>query len=202
MSSRGTVPAWVIEKQQKQIALKREAQRKKQVRQQIAKVATAVRAEMAGLNTEEVNTWAKEEIEFVQHTVDSTVSIAEADVDFVLKRLHKSKAILEQVQSLAENREREHQRKVEVKQTAYNAAVESVKYIRLELTQTSSEQEHERLMNDLLDINDGLEHATVEEVWKPLRPLKPKPFDCGNEIIKRLLTKNSVATSSLQWSRR
>ena len=172
MSSRGTVPAWVIEKQQKQIALKREAERKKQVRQQIAKVATAVRAEMAGLNTEEVNTWAKEEIEFVQHSVDSTVSIAEADVDFVLKRLHKSKAILEQVQSLAENREREHQRKVEVKQTAYSAAVESVKYIRLELTQTSSEQEHERLMNDLLDVNDRLERATVEEVTEAVEAIE------------------------------
>ena len=85
----------MIEKQQKQIALKREAERKKQVRQQIAKVATVVRAHMAGLNNEEVNTWAKEEIEFVQHAVDSTVSIAEADVDFVLKRLHKSKAILD-----------------------------------------------------------------------------------------------------------
>ena len=172
MSSRGTVPAWVIEKQQKQIALKREAERKKQVRQQIAKVATAVRADMAGLNTEEVNTWAKEEIEYVQHTVDSTVSIAEADVDFVLKRLHKSKAILEQVQSLAENREREHQRKVEAKQTAYNAAVESVKYIRLELTQTSSEEEHGRLMNDLLDVNDKLEHATVEEVAKVVEAIE------------------------------
>ena len=97
MSSRGTVPAWVIKKQQKQIALKREAERKKQVRQQIAKVVTAVRAQMAALNNEEVATWAKEEIEFVQHAVDSTASIVEADVDFVLKRLHKSKAILEQV---------------------------------------------------------------------------------------------------------
>ena len=134
--------------------------------------------------------------------MDSTVSIAEADVDFVLKRLHKSKAILEQVQSLAENREREHQRKVAVKQTAYNAAVESVKYIRLELTQTSSEQEHERLMNDLLDVNDRLEHATIEELTEAVEALKPKPFDCGNGIIKRLLTKNSVATSSRQWSRR
>ena len=164
MSSQGTVPAWVIEKQEKQIALKRETERKKQVRQQIAKVVAAVRAQMESLNNEQIKTWAKEEIEFVQHTVDSTVSIVEADVDFVLKDLHKSKAILEQVQSLADNREREHQRKVEVKQTAYNAAVESVRYIRLELTQASSEQEHERLMNDLLDMNNKLEQATVEEV--------------------------------------
>ena len=94
MSSQGTVPAWVIEKQQKQIALKREAERKKQVRQQITKVATAVRSQMSSLNNEDVNTWAKEEIEFVQHAVDSTSSIAEADVDFVLKRLHKSKPSL------------------------------------------------------------------------------------------------------------
>lgn len=172
MSSRGTVPAWVIAKQQKQIALKREVERKKQVRQQIMKVATVVRAQMAALNNEEVTAWAKEEIEFVQHAVDSTVSISEADVDFVLKRLHKSKAILEQVQSLAENREREHQRNIEAKQTTYNAAVESVKYIRLELTQTSSEEEHGRLMNDLLDVNDKLEHATVEEVEKAVEAIE------------------------------
>ncbi len=172
MSSRGTVPAWVIEKQQKQIALKREMERKKQVRQQIAKVGKAVRTQMVALNSEEVKTWAKEEFEFVQHAMDSTVSIAEADVDFVLKNLHKSKAILDQVQSLAESREREHQRKVEAKQTAYNAAVESVKYIRLELTQTSSEQEHERLMNDLLDVNDKLAHATVEDVAKAVEAIE------------------------------
>ena len=172
MSSRGTVPAWVIEKQQKQIALKREADRKKLVRQQITKVASVVRAQMSGLNNEEINTWAKEEMEFVQHTIDSTVSMVDADVDFVLKRLHKSIAILEQVQSLAESREREHQRKVEAKQTAYNAAVESVKYIRLELTQTSSEEAHTRLMNDLFDVNDKLENATVEEVTKAVEAIE------------------------------
>ena len=171
MSSRGSVPAWVIEKQQKQIALKREVQRRHQVRQQIVKVVAVVRTQMSTLN-KSVNTWAKEEIEFVQHTVASTASIVEADVDFVLKRLHKSKAILEQIQSLAENREREHQRKVEVKRTAYKAAVESVKYLRLELTQASSEREHERLMNDLLDVNDNLEQATVEEVTEAVEAIE------------------------------
>jgi hypothetical protein len=127
---------------------------------------------MSALNNEEVKTWAKEEMEFVQHAVGSTASIAEADVDFVLKRLHKSKAILEQVESLVENRERDHQRKVKAKQTAYDAAVESVKYVRIELTQTSSEQEHERLMNDLLDVNDKLEHATVEEVIEAVETIE------------------------------
>ncbi len=172
MSSQGTVPAWVIEKQQKQIALQREAERKKQVRQQIGKVVAVVRTQMSALNNENVNTWAKEEIEFVQHTVASTASIVEADVDFVLKRLHKSKVILEQIQSLTEDRAREHQRKVEAKRTAYNTAVESVKYLRLELTQASSEKEHERLMNDLLDVNDSLEQATVEEVSEAVEAIE------------------------------
>ena len=172
MSSQGTVPAWVIEKQQKQIALQREAERKKQVRQQIGKVVAVVRTQMSVLNNDDVNTWAKEEMEFVQHTVASTASIVEADVDFVLKRLHKSQAILEQIQSLADDREREHQRKVEAKRTAYNTAVESVKYLRLELTQASSEKEHERLMNDLLDVNDSLEQATVEEVSEAVEAIE------------------------------
>jgi len=172
MSSRGSVPAWVIEKQQKQIALKREAQRRNEVRQQIVKVVGVVRTQILALNNEDVNVWAKEEIEFVQHTVASTASIVEADVDFVLKRLHKSKVILEQIQSLAEDREREHQRKVEAKRTAYNTAVESVKYLRFELTQASSEREHERIMNNLLDVNDNLENATVEEVTEAVEAIE------------------------------
>lgn len=172
MSSRGSVPAWVIEKQQKQIALKREVERKKLVRQQITKVVAILRAHMSTLNNQEVNMWAKEEMEFVQHTVEATVSMAEADVDFVLKRLHKSKAILQQVQSLAEDRERDHQQKIEAKRTAYSAAIESVEFLRLELTQTSSEAEHERLMNDLLDVNDNLEHATVEEVTEAVEAIE------------------------------
>jgi hypothetical protein len=172
MSSQGTVPAWVIEKQQKQIALQREAERNKQVRQQIGKVVAVVRTQISALNNDDVNTWAEEEMEFVQHTVASSASIVEADVDFVLKRLHKSKVILEQIQSLTEDRAREHQRKVEAKRTAYNAAVESVKYLRLELTQASSEKEHERLMNDLLDVNDSLEQATVEEVSEAVEAIE------------------------------
>jgi hypothetical protein len=172
MSSRGSVPAWVIEKQQKQIALKREAQRRNEVRQQIVKVVGVVRTQISALNNEDVSAWAKEEMEFVQHTVASTASIVEADVDFVLKRLHKSKVILEQIQSLAEDREREHQRKVEAKRTAYNTAVESVKYLRFELTQASSEREHERIMNNLLDVNDNLENATVEEVTEAVEAIE------------------------------
>ena len=172
MSSRGTVPAWVIEKQQKQIALQREAKRRQQVRQQIATVAAEVRTNASALNTQEIRTWAKEELEFVQHTVDSTATIVDADVDFVLKRLHESKAILEQIQTLSEDREREHQRMVEKKTIAYKTAVESVKYLRLELTQDSSEKEHQRLMNELLDLEDSLDEATLEEVTEAIETIE------------------------------
>ena len=85
----------------KKNALEREAKRRKQVRQQIATVVAEVRTKASALNTQEIRTWAKEEFDFVQQTVDSTVTIVDADVDFVLKRLHKSKAILEQIQTLS-----------------------------------------------------------------------------------------------------
>jgi len=166
MSSRGTVPAWVIEKQQKQIALQREAKRRQQVRQHIATVAAEVRTKVSAVNTQEVQAWAKEELEFVQHTVASTATIVDADVDFVLKRLHESKAILEQIQTLSEDRKRENQRMVEKKTVAYRTAIESVKYLRVELTQDFSEKEHQRLMNELLDLEDSLEESTLEEVTK------------------------------------
>lgn len=172
MSSRGTVPAWVIEKQQKQIALQREAKRRKQVRQQIATVVAEVRNKASALNTHDIRTWAKEEFDFVQQTVDSTVTIVDADVDFVLKRLHESKAILEQIQTLSEDREREHQRMVEKKNIAYRTAVESVKYLRLELTQNSSDKEHQRLMNELLDLEDRLDEATLGEVTETVEKIE------------------------------
>ena len=172
MSSRGTVPAWVIEKQQKQIALQRETKRRQQVRQQIAAVAAEVRTNASALNTQEIQIWAKEEIDFVQHTVASTAIIVDADVDFVLKRLHESKAILEQIQTLSEDREREHQRMVEKKTIAYRTAVESVKYLRLELTQNSSDKEHQRLMNELLDLEDRLDEATLGEVTETVEKIE------------------------------
>jgi hypothetical protein len=172
MSSRGTVPAWVIEKQQKQIALQREAKRRQQVRQQIAAVAAEVRTNASALNTQEIQIWAKDEFDFVQKTVDSTATIVDSDVDFVLKRLHESKAILEQIQTLSEDREREHQRMVEKKTIAYRTAVESVKYLRLELTQNSSEKEHQRLMNELLDLEDRLDEATLDEVTETVEKIE------------------------------
>lgn len=172
MSSRGTVPAWVIEKQQKQIALQREAKRRQQVRQQIAAVAAEVRTNASALNTQEIQIWAKEEFDFVQETVDSTATIVDSDVDFVLKRLHESKAILEQIQTLSEDREREHQRMVEKKTIAYRTAVESVKYLRLELTQNSSDKEHQRLMNELLDLEDRLDEATLDEVTETVEKIE------------------------------
>ena len=172
MSSRGTVPAWVIEKQQKQIALEREAKRRKQVRQQIATVVAEVRTESSALNTQDITTWAKEEFDFVQQTVDSTVTIVDADVDFVLKRLHKSKAILEQIQTLSKEREREYKRIVEKKTIAYRTAFESVKYLRLELTQNSSEKEYQQLMNELLDLKDRLDETTLDEVTETVEKIE------------------------------
>ena len=172
MSSRGTVPAWVIEKQQKQIALEREAKRRKQVRQQIATVVAEVRTKASALNTQEIKIWAKEEFDFVQQTVDATVNIVDADVDFVLKRLHKSKAILEQIQTLSKDREREHKRIVEKKTIAYRTAFESVKYLRLELTQNSSEKEYQQLMNELLDLKDRLDETTLDEVTETVEKIE------------------------------
>ena len=172
MSSRGTVPAWVIEKQQKQIALEREAKRRKQVRQQIATVVAEVRTKASALNTQEITIWAKEEFDFVQQTVDSTVTIVDADVDFVLKRLHKSKAILEQIQTLSKEREREYKRIVEKKTIAYRTAFESVKYLRLELTQNSSEKEYQQLMNELLDLKDRLDETTLDEVTETVEKIE------------------------------
>ena len=172
MSSRGTVPAWVIEKQQKQIALEREAKRRKQVRQQIATVVAEVRTKGSALNTQEIKIWAKEEFVFVQQTVDATVNIVDADVDFVLKRLHKSKAILEQIQTLSKDREREHKRIVEKKTIAYRTAFESVEYLRLELTQNSSEKEYQQLMNELLDLKDRLDETTLDEVTETVEKIE------------------------------
>jgi hypothetical protein len=177
MSSRGVVPAWVIKKQQEKIARQREAQRRNNVRKQVEAVAVEVRQAFKANDNADVRQWAGDEISFVEEVLDSVTGFHEADVDFVLKRLLRSQAVLSQIEELSNERAEKHQKTVEMKTVAYQTAVETLKHLRLELTQTSSESVLERLNNSLLDVHDALESASLDEVTGALESLEQEAVE-------------------------
>jgi hypothetical protein len=177
MSSRGVVPAWVIKKQQEEIARQREAQRRKNVRKKIKAVAIEVRKAFRANDNSDNRQWASGEISFVEEVLESVTGFHEADVDFVLKRLLRSQAVLSQIEELSNEREEEHQKTVEMKTVAYRTAVETLKHLRVELTQSSSESVLERLSNTLLDIHDTFESTSLEEVTAALEALEQEAVE-------------------------
>jgi hypothetical protein len=177
MSSRGVVPAWVIKKQQEEIARQREAQRRKNVRKKIEAVAIEVRKAFRANDNSDNRQWASGEISFVEEVLESVTGFHEADVDFVLKRLLRSQAVLSQIEELSNEREEEHQKTVEMKTVAYRTAVETLKHLRVELTQSSSESVLERLSNTLLDIHDTFESTSLEEVTAALEALEQEAVE-------------------------
>ena len=128
MSSAGTVPAWVIAKQQKAIERQQEAQRSFGCGPS-DQGADRVRQSVMRLDTEEHRAWAKDEFEFIEHTLESTSEVVDADVDFVLQRLYTAEAMVGQISALAQAREDEHRRSVELKKATVVAATASMKFL-------------------------------------------------------------------------
>jgi len=172
MSSAGTVPAWVIAKQQKAIERQQEAQRKIRVRAELTKVADRVHQSVMRLDTEEHRAWAKDEFEFIEHVLESTSEVADADVDFVLQRLYTAEAMVGQISALAQAREDEHRRSVELKKTTIVAATASMKFLQAELTQSVSSERFDHLVNRLHDLEDALETSTPVEVEAQVEAIK------------------------------
>ena len=55
------------------------------MRAELTKVSDRVRQSVMRLDTEEHRAWAKDEFEFIEHVLESTSEVVDADVDFVLR---------------------------------------------------------------------------------------------------------------------
>ena len=81
MSSAGRVPAWVIEKQRREIELARETKRREAVKVKIAELCKEIDGEITTLASTGGAAWVHKEIKGALDIRESARNVDEADVD-------------------------------------------------------------------------------------------------------------------------
>jgi len=133
MSSAGTVPAWVIEKQRLEIERKREAERRKRVRTQINKICSEIQSDLSALTRTGNAAWASEEISEISNVLEKAKSIDEADVDYMLGQVNQSKSLAKQIEEISNNRKEEHAQTLNRKAAKLESLQNELKFIKIEL---------------------------------------------------------------------
>ena len=113
MSSAGTVPAWVIEKQRLEIERKQEAERRKRVKQQINQICLEIQSELLNLSRTGEAAWAAEEIDRISQALNKAKSVDDADVDYMLNQLNESRSLSKQIGELSLSRKDANNQKID-----------------------------------------------------------------------------------------
>ena len=133
MSSAGTVPAWVIEKQRLEIERKREAERRKRVRKQINQICSEIQSDLCALTRTGNAAWATEEISEISNILEKAKSIDEADVDYMLRQVNQSKSLAKQIEEISNHRKEEHAQTLNRKAAKLESLQNELKFIKIEL---------------------------------------------------------------------
>jgi hypothetical protein len=152
MSSAGTVPAWVIEKQRLEMERKREAERRKRVRQQIAQICSQIEEEITNVVKSGQAAWASTEMEAISEVLKQAESIDEGDVDDMLKRVSESRAQFSQIGTLAEARMKEKKLALDLKMSQIEGLLIELKAIRVELDKEENLRDFRILISSVEDM--------------------------------------------------
>ena len=133
MSSAGTVPAWVIEKQRLEIERKREAERRNRVRNQIEQVCSEIQTDLSNLTRTGTAAWATEEINEISNVLENAKSIDEGDVDYMLSQVSESRSLAKQIEEISNHRKEEHAQALNRKAAKLESLQNELKFIKIEL---------------------------------------------------------------------
>jgi len=133
MSSAGTVPAWVIEKQRLEIERKREAERRNRVRKQIEQVCSEIQTDLSNLSRTGTAAWATEEISEISNVLEKAKSIDEGDVDYMLSQVSESRSLARQIEEISRNRKEEHAQSLDRKASKLESLQNELKFVKIEL---------------------------------------------------------------------
>jgi hypothetical protein len=164
MSSAGTVPAWVIEKQRLEMERKREAERRKQVRQQIVALCQQIQSEVAGLVSSGQSAWASDEVEAIYEVLKQAESIDEGDVDDMLKRVSETKAKIGQIGSLAESRKEERKMALDLRISQVEGLLIELKSMSFILTKEENQRDFQILISSVEDMATQVRNKNDSEV--------------------------------------
>ena len=152
MSSAGTVPAWVIEKQRLEMERKREAERRQRVRQQIAEMSQQIQSEITEIVSSGQSAWASEEMETIFQVLKQTESIDEGDVDDMLKRVSEARAQFSQIGTLVESRMKEKKMALDLRMSQIEGLLIELKAIRVELDKEEHLRDFRILISSVEDM--------------------------------------------------
>ena len=152
MSSAGTVPAWVIEKQRLEMERKREAERRQKVRQQIAQICRQIEEEITNVVKSGQAAWASTEMEAISEVLKQAESIDEGDVDDMLKRVSEARAQFSQIGTLAESRMKEKKMALDLRMSQIEGLLIELKAIRVELDKEENQRDFRILISSVEDM--------------------------------------------------
>ena len=131
MSSAGRVPAWVIEKQRREIELARETKRREAVKVKIAELCKEIDGEITTLASTGGAAWVHKEIKGALDIRESARNVDEADVDDIFQEVAEARARLSSLQKIAGERRQE-------KKMALDLVRSSLEALKMEMSEISS----------------------------------------------------------------
>ena len=152
MSSAGMVPAWVIEKQRLEMERKREAERRKKVRLQIAQICRQIENEITDFVNSGQAAWASTEMEAITEVLKQTESIDEGDVDDMLKRVSEAQAQFSQIGTLSESRKKEKKLILDQRLSRIEGLLIELKAIRVEIIKEENHRDFSILISGVEDM--------------------------------------------------
>ena len=152
MSSAGTVPAWVIEKQRLELERKREAERRQKVRLQIAQICRQIEEEITNVVKSGQAAWASTEMEDISGVLKQAESIDEGDVDDMLKRVSEAQAQFSQIGTLAESRMNKKKMALDLRMSHIEGLLIELNAIRVELIKEENLKDFRILISSVEDM--------------------------------------------------
>jgi hypothetical protein len=166
MSSAGTVPAWVIEKQRVEIERKREAERRNRVRKQITQVCSEIQTDLSNLTRTGNAAWATEEISEISNVLEKAKSIDEGDVDYMLRQVSESRSLARQIEEISKSRKEEHAQTLDRKASKLESLQNELKFIKIELDKKENIDSFSNLTYHVEDMVQKMKFTDESELDK------------------------------------
>ena len=185
MSSAGRVPAWVIEKQRREIERVKEQERRAKVRKQIEEACTAIQYELTVIAKSGNAAFASEEITAIADVLKKTESIEESEVDDILRQVSQSQAIIQQLNTIAQSRRKEMKMELDFNKSLIDGLLIELKSISIELVWQENQTDIERLVSSIEDLTSNLKRQSLSQIEDVLTITREKAEIIRSKDIKQ-----------------
>jgi len=185
MSSAGRVPAWVIEKQRREIERIKEQERRAKVRKQIEEACSVIQNELTEIAKSGNAAWATEEITAIADVLKKAESIEESEVDDILRQVSQSQATVRQLNTIAQSRRTEMRMELDLNTSLVDGLLIELKSIAIELVWEENQTDIERLVSSIEDLASNLKRQSASQIEDALTTTREKAETIRSKDIER-----------------